>query len=38
VASLGGGGNLVVFYYLSVSEIWPDRRMAFDGSGLIRGG
>jgi len=27
VASLeGGGGNLVIFHYLSASEIWPDKR------------
>lgn len=32
------GENLVVFYCLSVSEIWPDNRMAFDRSVLIRGG
>jgi hypothetical protein len=29
--------NLLVFYYLSASEIWPDEMVAFDGSGLIRG-
>ena len=32
------GENLVVFYCLSVSEIWPDNRMAFGRSVLIRGG
>jgi hypothetical protein len=31
VASLEGD-NLVVYYYLSASEIWPDKR-----DGLIRG-
>jgi hypothetical protein len=30
------GDDLVVFYYLSASEIWPDERVAFK-SGLIRG-
>jgi hypothetical protein len=39
--------NLVIFYYLSASEIWPDkwslvrgliRGVVFDGSCLIRGG
>ena len=29
--------TLVVFYYLSESEIWPNkRRVAFGGSGLIK--
>ena len=28
--------NLVVFYYLSASEIWPDKRVAFGGSDLIK--
>jgi len=38
VASLEGY-NLVVFYYLNVSKILPDKReMAFCGSGLIRMG
>ena len=27
----------VIFYYLSASEIWPDRELAFGGTGLIRG-
>jgi hypothetical protein len=31
-------GKLVIIYYLSVSEIWPDKGAAFGGSGLIRGG
>jgi len=30
--------NLVLFYYLSASDICPDKRVAFGGSGLIRGG
>ena len=34
----GGGDNLVVFYSLSTSEIWPDKRMVFGGSGLVIGG
>ena len=25
------GDNLVVFYYLSVSEIWPDKRDGLSG-------
>ena len=33
MASLDGG-ILVIFNYLSASEIWPDKRMAFDGSEL----
>jgi len=37
VASLQGD-NLVLFYYLSASEIWPDKRVACGGSGLTRGG
>ena len=32
------GDNLVVFYYLSVSENWSDKRVAFGESGFIRGG
>jgi hypothetical protein len=24
--------NFVIFYYLSASETWPDKRVAFDGS------
>ena len=32
------GDNLVVFYYLSASEIWPDKRVVFSGSGFIREG
>jgi len=34
------GDNLVVFFkfYLRTSEIWPDKRVAFGGSGFIRGG
>jgi hypothetical protein len=28
IASLVGN-NLVVIYYLSASEIWPDKRVAF---------
>jgi hypothetical protein len=31
------GGNLVVFYNFSASEIFPVRGVSFDGSGLIRG-
>jgi hypothetical protein len=27
------GDNLVVFYYLSVSEIWPDKRDGLSGGG-----
>jgi hypothetical protein len=27
-----------VFYYLIASEIWLDKRVAFGGSGIIRGG
>ena len=30
--------NVVLFYYLSASDICPDKRVAFGGSGLIRGG
>jgi len=31
------GNNLVVYYHLSASEIWPDiREVAFGGSGLIK--
>jgi hypothetical protein len=30
------GDNLLVFYYLSASEIWPDQGVVFVGSGLIR--
>ena len=32
--------NLVVSYYLSTSEIWPEKRgrLAFGGNALIRGG
>jgi hypothetical protein len=34
----GLSSDLVVFYFLSASVIWPDnRRVAFDGSSLIRG-
>ena len=30
--------NLLVFQYLSESEIWSDKKvLSFDGSGLIRG-
>jgi hypothetical protein len=36
VASLEGD-NLVVFYYLSVSENWPDKRDGFSGGGHQRG-
>jgi hypothetical protein len=32
------GYNLVVFYYLSVSENWPDKRVVFGERGFIRGG
>jgi hypothetical protein len=28
--------NLVVIYYISASEIWLDKREAFNGMGLIR--
>jgi hypothetical protein len=28
------GENLEVFYYLSASESWPDKRVAFGESGL----
>jgi len=31
------GDNLVVFYYISASEIWPDNKGDIGGSGLIRG-
>jgi hypothetical protein len=30
------GYNLVLFYYLSASGMWPDKTGVFDGSGLIR--
>jgi hypothetical protein len=30
------GDNLVVFYYLSVSDIWPDKRVTFGENGLIK--
>jgi hypothetical protein len=26
MASIGGGDNLVILYYLSAFEIWPDKR------------
>jgi hypothetical protein len=32
------GDNLKLFHYLSASEIWPDKRVACGGSGLIREG
>jgi len=32
------GDNLVVFYYLSASEIWPHKKVAFGERGLIGGG
>ena len=32
------GDNLVVLYYLSASEIWPDKWVVFSGSGFIREG
>ena len=32
------GNNLVVFYYLSASEIWPVQRVDFDRRGFIREG
>jgi hypothetical protein len=32
------GENLVVFYYISASEIWLNRGVAFGGSGLVRWG
>jgi hypothetical protein len=32
------GDNLVVFYYLNVSKIWPDKRDSFGGKSLTRGG
>jgi hypothetical protein len=32
------GDNLVEFYYLSISEIWPHKRVAFGESALIREG
>ena len=32
------GDNLVVFYYLSASEICPDKGAAIGESGIIRGG
>jgi hypothetical protein len=32
IASLEGD-NLVVFYYLSVSENWPDKRDGLSGGG-----
>ena len=31
------GDNLVVFYYLSVSEIWPDKRDGLSGGGQSSG-
>ena len=31
------GDNLVVFYYLSVSEIWPDKRGGLSGGGQFSG-
>ena len=35
----GGQDNLAVIYYLSASDIWPDkRRMAFGERNFIRGG
>jgi hypothetical protein len=34
---LRGQLNLVILYYLSVSDIWPDKSVAFGGSGHIRG-
>ena len=36
VASLEGD-NLVVFYYLSESENWPDKRDGFSGGGQSSG-
>jgi hypothetical protein len=30
--------NLLVFYSLSASEIWPDKGVAFGGSDLIKRG
>jgi len=30
--------NVVVFYYLSASDIWPIRKVAFGGRSLIIGG
>ena len=27
-----------MFYYFSASKIWPNKRLAFGGKGLIRGG
>jgi hypothetical protein len=30
--------KLVAFHYLNVFDIWADRRVAFGGMGLIRGG
>jgi len=38
VASLDGD-SLLVFYYLSASEIWSDEEVVFSGrGGLMRGG
>ena len=34
---LSGGDNLVVFYYLSVSENWPDKRDGLSGGGQSSG-
>jgi len=33
------GDTLVVFYHLSISEIWPDKSggLWYSGSGLLRG-
>ena len=31
------GDESVIFYYLSISEIWPEKRVIFGGRGLIRG-
>ena len=31
------GGNVVVLYHLSASEIWPVKRGGFVGWGLIMG-
>jgi hypothetical protein len=30
--------NYVVLYYLGASEIWPDKRVAFDGSVFLKEG
>jgi hypothetical protein len=38
VGACVGCDNVVVLYYLSASEIWPDKWVVFSGSGFIREG